>query len=131
MLCVFAIAKTKDGGVYIEVMSRSQIEQVRSISRSGNNGPWASWFGEMARKTVIRRLSKRLPMSTDLAAIIQRDDELYDLDRTTRTATSGRDATKAMLGLPVLPDADDAAAGGIDTDTGEIVITDPPTGDGE
>jgi recombination protein RecT len=129
LLAVYAIAKTKDGGVYVEVMSRSQIEQVKNVSKSGNNGPWGSWYDEMARKTVIRRLSKRLPMSTDLEEIVRRDDELYDLNqRRTATGTgTGRDAAKALLGLPVLPDADDAAAAGatedetVDTTTGEVI----------
>lgn len=120
-LCVFAIAKTKDGGVYTEVMSRSQIEQVKAVSKSGTNGPWGPWFDEMSRKSVIRRLSKRLPMSTDLEAVIHRDDELYELGTRSATAKSGTDATKALLGLPLLPDADDAAAGmTVDMDTGEV-----------
>lgn len=132
--CAYAIAKTKDGGVYVEVMSRSQIEQVRQVSKAKDNGPWVSWWGEMARKTVIRRLSKRLPMSTDLEAVIHRDDELYELDKPRRaTAASGTDAAKALLGLPVLPDATDTVdespdaslppgeGTAVDTDTGEVV----------
>src|SRR5579875_792049 len=35
---VYAIAKTKDGGVYTEIMSRGQVEQVRSVSRAKDNG---------------------------------------------------------------------------------------------
>jgi recombination protein RecT len=77
---VYAIAKTKDGGVYIEVMTYDQIEDVRKASRAKDTGPWNSDFAsEMWRKTVIRRLAKRLPMSTDLEGVIKRDDELYDV----------------------------------------------------
>lgn len=76
---VYALAKTKDGGVYVEVMSIAQVEQVRSSSRAKDSGPWVSWWDEMARKTVIRRLSKRLPMSTDLDSLIRADDALYDV----------------------------------------------------
>jgi recombination protein RecT len=78
-IAAYAVAKTKDGGIYREVMSVDEINQVRNVSRAKDSGPWVSWWGEMARKTVIRRLSKRLPMSTDLQAVIERDDELYDL----------------------------------------------------
>lgn len=134
-LCVYAIAKTKDGGVYVEVMSRSQIEQVRNVSKSKDSGPWRGWYDEMARKTVIRRLSKRLPMSTDLETVIQRDDELYELNQQRLNAKSGTAAAKALLGLPVLPDADDAAAAGagetsegVDTTTGEVVEVKLPEG---
>lgn len=73
----FAVAITKDGGSYIEVMDAAEIEKVRNVSRAKNNGPWKDWWEEMVKKTVIRRLSKRLPMSNDLDDLIRRDDDLY------------------------------------------------------
>ena len=77
---VYALAKTKDGAVYIEVMDKAQVMAVKAVSKA-KSGPWAGSFEhEMWRKTVIRRLSKRLPMSTDLEQVITRDDELYDFD---------------------------------------------------
>ena len=73
----YATAVLKDGSRLLEVMSLEEIEKVRSVSRSGKNGPWAQWWGEMARKTVMRRLSKRLPMSTDLEEqVFERDETL-------------------------------------------------------
>lgn len=77
---VYALAKMKDGSVYIEVLTMSQVEQVKKVSRSKDSGPWGSFPEEMMKKTAIRRLSKRLPMSTDLEIVIKRDDDLYDLD---------------------------------------------------
>lgn len=73
----YATAILKDGSKLLEVMDIEQIEKVRKVSRSGGNGPWATWWDEMARKTVMRRLSKRLPMSTDLEeAVFQRDETM-------------------------------------------------------
>lgn len=79
-IAAYAIAKTRDGGIWREVMTFAEIEQVRSVSRAKNSGPWTQWWGEMARKTVLRRLTKRLPMSSDLDDLIRRDDALYDLN---------------------------------------------------
>jgi len=79
IIAVYAIAKTKDGGIYREVMTRAQVEKVRAVSRAAQNGPWVAWWDEMARKTVIRRLAKRLPMSTDreddIRAMLEREDD--------------------------------------------------------
>lgn len=75
---VYAIARTKDGGIYREVMTLSQVEKVRQVSRAKSGGPWKDWWDEMAKKTVLRRLSKRLPTSADLDDLIRRDDDLYD-----------------------------------------------------
>lgn len=72
----YATAVLKDGSQLLEVMSLEEIEKVRAVSRSGKNGPWAQWWGEMARKTVMRRLSKRLPMSTDL------EEQIFERDAT-------------------------------------------------
>lgn len=121
-IAAYAIAKTKDGGVYTEVMSRGQIEQVRQVSRAKDNGPWRDWYDEMARKTVLRRLAKRLPMSTDLVQVLQHDNEHYDL-RGAQTAASGVDAAKAALGLLT---ADDVVSDveTVDVETGEIETTD-------
>jgi recombination protein RecT len=79
---VYAVAHTKDGGVYREIMTVAEIEKVRAVSRAGHSkeGPWVNWWDEMARKTVVRRLSKYLPMSTDLDDLIRRDDDLYDFE---------------------------------------------------
>lgn len=58
----YAIAHLPDGSLEREVMDRAEIEQVRASSRSKDSGPWVTFWGEMARKTVLRRLAKRLPI---------------------------------------------------------------------
>ena len=79
---VYALAKTKDGAVYIETMTADDINKIKQVSR-GKNGPWSGPFHlEMWKKSAIRRLSKKLPMSTDLEFTIKADDGLYDLDQT-------------------------------------------------
>jgi recombination protein RecT len=78
---VYAVAKLKDGTKMSEIMSHAQVETVRAISRAKDSGPWKGWWDEMARKTVLRRLAKRLPMSSDLDDLIRRDDELYEFDK--------------------------------------------------
>lgn len=71
---VYAVAKLKDGTVQREVMTKAQIEKVRGVSRAKDKGPWVDWYDEMARKTVIRRLSKYLPMSTEIDEMLRRED---------------------------------------------------------
>jgi recombination protein RecT len=77
MIGVYAVAKMKDGAAYVEIMSKTQIEKVRNVSRSKSAGPWVSWYEEMARKSALRKLSGRLPMSTDLDGALHEDDELF------------------------------------------------------
>lgn len=77
-IAVYAVAKTKDGAIYREVMSVSDVEKVRAASRAGKFGPWADWWDEMAKKTVIRRMAKRLPSSADIDQMMDNDNEQYD-----------------------------------------------------
>lgn len=73
----YATAVLKDGSRLLEVMSLEEIEKVRAVSRAKESGPWVAWWSEMARKTVMRRLAKRLPMSTDLEEqVFARDETL-------------------------------------------------------
>jgi recombination protein RecT len=74
-IAAYAIAKTKDGAIYREVMSVAEINKVRQASRAKDAGPWVQWWDEMARKTVIRRIAKRLPSSADLDQTLELDNE--------------------------------------------------------
>lgn len=77
MIAVYSIVTMKDGEKSREVMSVEDVEGIRKRSRSGTSGPWVSDFAEMAKKTVVRRHSKRLPMSTDLDDALRADDEMF------------------------------------------------------
>lgn len=83
----YAVARTSQGAEYIEVMSHAEIECVRLESSKSKSketgdpyGPWKNYYGEMARKTVLRRLSKRLPLSSDLSRVIERIDAMHTFE---------------------------------------------------
>jgi recombination protein RecT len=77
VVCAYAIAKTRDGGIWRDVMRVDEIEAIRSRSPAAGSGPWVTDWNEMAKKTVLRRLGKRLPMSTDLERVLNADQEEY------------------------------------------------------
>lgn len=148
---VYAIARLPNGMVMREVMDREQVELVRAASRSKDGGPWSQWWGEMARKTVIRRLAKRLPiLDPAVSDTIGRDDDLYDFaagnaqdgdtaptqDQPATTPKGprrprGLDAVAAAASQPA-PGHDDSVIEGevVDTTTGEVIQPDS-TGSGD
>ena len=141
-LGVYAIARLPNGMVMREVMDTEQVEQVRKVSRSGNNGPWAQWWTEMARKTVIRRLAKRLPiLDPHIAETIQRDDELYDF--AAGNAGAGDTAPETTPAAPQQPsgprrprglDKVAAAASGSPAPPDDVIdgeVIDPATDEGD
>lgn len=60
-LGAYAWALMATGKYLIEFMSEAEINQIRDQYGNKRNSPWLTAWGEMARKTVLRRLAKRLP----------------------------------------------------------------------
>lgn len=57
----FAVVLYDDGGMEYEVMSTKEINEVRTGYSKMANGPsWKKSWGEMAKKTVLRRLCKHI-----------------------------------------------------------------------
>ncbi len=117
--CVYAAVWIKDGGVYFKVMSVGQIEKARAVSRAKDSGPWVDWWDEMALKTVIRNLAKRLPMSAEIEQVIQRVDELTDLPPITiePTRALGTDGLKARMLESTTHEPER-----VDTQTGDVSV---------
>jgi recombination protein RecT len=120
MTYVYAVAKLKGGGVQFEVMSRAEVEKVRKQSKAGSSGPWVTHFDEMAKKTVIRRLFKYLPVSIEAARAVE-VDERSDRGEAV-TPQDFIDVAYEDLGTEVPPDAVTV----VDGTTGEIVEDVPP-----
>lgn len=88
---VFAHAFVKDSpSMYVERMSAEQVADVRKASKAPNSPAWTNWWDEMARKAVIKRLCKALPLTERAKAIIDRDNERYfDLNKALPAGAAG------------------------------------------
>lgn len=84
---VYAVAKLQGGGTQFEVMGRKEVERIRNESQGFKaaeatarkynrdaNSPWHTHFEEMAKKTVLRRLFKYLPVSIEYVEAQDRED---------------------------------------------------------
>ena len=63
---VYAIFWLRNGEVLLEVMSFIEIEKARLAGKASELSFWKTWYSEMAKKTVIHRLSKNVDMSIDI-----------------------------------------------------------------
>ncbi len=100
VVAVYAIARLA-GGVIFDVMSKKEVDSIRARSRAGKSGPWVSDYEEMARKTVVRRLCKYLPMSVDKA---QKFSAALELDDAANSGHQGLTIDAAKNGTWVAPD---------------------------
>ena len=112
MTHVYMVAHFKDGGHYMDVMSKAEVDIIRKRSKSPNSGPWVTDYEAMARKTVIRRAFPYLPVSVETEQDVAADD----------TTPVGYDDD----GLQLFP-ASVEVPSNVDTETGEIVEDAPST----
>lgn len=57
----------KDGAQFDgEVMTKDEIDGIRKRSKAAGAGPWVTDYNEMAKKTVIRRASKKWPLASEV-----------------------------------------------------------------
>lgn len=93
LVAVYSSVRLRDGTHHHEVMTKSQLDKIKSRTKSKKKvkdngrdvwkitGPWSTDEEEMQKKTVIRRHSKRLPMSSEALDVVGRVDQLYDFKR--------------------------------------------------
>lgn len=68
----FAVCLYKDGSMIYDTMSKAEIEHTRqTFSKMPNSKAWKDSYGEMCKKTVLRRLCKLIDMNFDNAEQIK------------------------------------------------------------
>ncbi len=76
----YAVAKFQGGGYQFDFMPIEEIEKRRRRSAAGNSGPWKTDYEEMAKKTVIRRMFKYLPVNVEDMRGVEREEEPRTLE---------------------------------------------------
>ncbi len=85
---VFAMAKLKNGEAIVEVMTKVEVDEIMQLSKSaidkktGKVNEWSVWgkfYGRMALKSVLHRIAKRLPNSSEVMEMIERDIQIKDM----------------------------------------------------
>lgn len=104
---VYALVRFKDGGYIFEVMSyEDALKHGEKYSKTYKNGPWQTEPEEMAKKTVIKKLLKYLPMKTEF---VTADEHVYNFDPETGDVN-------------IIPeDEKPIEATAVDVETGEVI----------
>lgn len=98
----------------IEWMTYAQIEAIRKRSRAGSSGPWVSDWPEMARKTVVRRGVKYLPLTAEARRALSMEDEAEGLAVVAAKRDSGRARILGALHRPETAQETTDDADGVD-----------------
>ena len=115
---VYALITLADGSKTFEYASKADIDQARASSKASNSPAWKNWYGEMAKKFVIRRALKRFNLDPHTASAIARDTALH----VGQAIVNGSELSPAQLTTRLLGDAAPASedfADEADSDTAE------------
>lgn len=117
----YAVAVLKDGANSFEFMTKKQVEEHRKkFSKASNNSPWTTDFDEMAKKTVIKKLLKYLPVSVEWLENISKDEKVLTVASTSENANmSELDPIELISEETTEDNSDDIQT--IDTTTGEVI----------
>ncbi len=74
-VAAYAQITFKDGSKQSAIMSKEEIDAIKNRSRAGKSGPWVSDYNEMAKKTVVRRVSKMVTLSSEIMDAVERSDK--------------------------------------------------------
>ena len=98
-ICVYAIAITTNGGEYMELMNMQEIEKCRAVSKASSSphSPWVKWFDQMAKKTVMHRIAKRLPKNDAINSVVAVDDDNFvDVTPNAKQSTEPKDSLSRL-----------------------------------
>lgn len=134
LIAVYSIALFKDGVSQFSVMTLADLEKIRTRSRAANKGPWVSDYDEMCKKSVIRRLLKLIPKSSELAQAMAMEDEA-ESGRTPRYATPlvdiDRKGPDPVLAEPEVVEPESPEAEGEPAESPPPATEPPPPSGGE
>lgn len=71
---VYMVCRFKDGGYYMDVMTKAEVDTIRKRSKAGTSGPWVTDYEAMAKKTVVRRAFPYLPVSIEAQSAAAADE---------------------------------------------------------
>ncbi len=77
IIMVYAVAHLNNDGVQFEYLTIKDVLRAQRSAKnaSGEYSPWRTDFAEMCKKTAIRKLFKCLPVSLEVAGILNKDEK--------------------------------------------------------
>jgi recombination protein RecT len=97
-LGVYVYAILWNGEPKFHSMTKAEVEKARQKSRAPGSLMWKEFWGEGAKKTVLKRFLKTQKLSPELADAIALDNREYDLD-SPRAVGSRLPARRGVAGL--------------------------------
>lgn len=76
LIAAYAVADLANGGRDLEVLTADDIAPIRAMAQKASDptSPWVKWPGQMWKKSAIKRLATRMPLTLYAQAAIAMDE---------------------------------------------------------
>jgi len=114
---VYAIAYLKNCFCQFDVMTKKEVDTIKQkvIGNVKNTtfSPWVTYYEEMAKKTVLRKLLKILPASTSITSAISLDElseagleqpKIIEATNESKKKLTFMGAVKKLVGIEAMPE---------------------------
>lgn len=106
--CFYSIVTLSNGIPNFIVMSKEEVDKIRAMSKGKDGFAWQDHYEEMGIKSVIRRHSKKLPRSSELARAVALD-EMVEAGIPQGADVTKADETGTLVVASFEEEGDDAA----------------------
>lgn len=103
VIAAYAFARLRSGRLVIEVLGRADLDKIKKSSPAGERGPWGQWESQMARKSAIRRLLKKLP-AAPFQNVLEASAEPYAMSATLVGPSTEHPQIEPPAGQATLPE---------------------------
>lgn len=122
VVAYYAFYKTKDGDFDFEVMTKAEVEQHRATYSKARKSPWNTEFDAMAKKTVLKKVLKYAPLSTEIMRRMATDESVKTFNPAAED-DSMKDLTLMPNDMAIdaeFEEADEDSQADVDPQTGEV-----------
>jgi recombination protein RecT len=72
---VYAVMQYRDGSIQFDWDTWAWVQTIRKRSTASDAGPWVTDEAEMAKKSILRRMLKTAPLTVELRAVIEAEEQ--------------------------------------------------------
>ena len=107
---VYAVIRYRDGSTQFDWDNMVWVDSIRKRARASDNGPWVTDYGEMAKKSILRRLMKTAPLTVEARRAIEfeESEEAEQAQHRSGRPSATVSAIHARLGIPASAEASEA-----------------------
>ena len=97
-ICVYCHVQTANDGDFVEILNMEEVEKCKQVAKT--QAVWSKWYDQMAKKTAIHRIAKRLPKNDAINSVVRiEEDSMVNVTPDDKPRTEPLSRLKEAMGM--------------------------------